>query len=39
MDTRENTENSVLFDTIRDGVIKKGSFLSFVTADSTHLSP
>jgi PKD repeat protein len=35
MDTRENTENSVLFDTIRDGIIKKGSFLSFVTADSS----
>ena len=33
MDTRENTEDSVLFDTIRDGIIKKGSFISFVSTD------
>ena len=35
MDTRESAEDSVILDTIRDGIIKKGSFLSFVSADSS----
>ena len=34
LDTREDAETPVLFDTIRDGIIKKGSFLSFVSSDS-----
>jgi PKD repeat protein len=34
MDIRGNTEDSVLFDTIRDGIIKKGSFLSLVSTDN-----
>ena len=33
MDTRQDSEIQVLVDTIRDGIIKKGSFLSFVSTD------
>ncbi|HVP97030.1 PKD domain-containing protein [Methanoregula sp.] len=35
LDTRQSAEMPVLVDTIRNGVIKKGSFLSFVSADDT----
>jgi len=34
LDTRQDTASSVLIDTIRQGVIKKGSFLAFESADS-----
>jgi len=34
LDTRKDTESPVLIDSLRQGMIKKGSFLSFVSADS-----
>ncbi|WP_292426273.1 PKD domain-containing protein [Methanoregula sp.] len=34
LDTRQDTASSVLIDTIRQGVIKKGSFLAFESVDS-----
>ncbi len=34
LDTRQDTSSPVLIDTIRQGVIKKGSFLAFESADS-----
>src|SRR5208337_2147419 len=34
LDTRQAAESQVLFDTLRTGSIKKGSFLSFVSTDN-----
>ncbi|ABS56933.1 PKD domain containing protein [Methanoregula boonei 6A8] len=34
LDTRQATESQVLLDTIRNGAIKKGSYLSFISDDS-----
>jgi PKD repeat protein len=34
LDTRKDAETSVIVDTIRDGIIMKGSFFSFVSTDN-----
>ena len=35
LDTRKDTESPGLIHSLRQGMVKKGSFLSFVSADST----